>query len=126
MADLKRNMIKLVKNPEEAAQGAEIEYQTYWTSPFLSSDVTYEALDIAEKLDESTSDDKKQNMTQREGMDLLSQFVANKAYGGQFTPEDLKTKFHGPDLINELQGQLAFITNGMQTDDTKKFLKKKN
>lgn len=124
MANLKRNMIKLVKNPEEAMRGAEIEYETYWTSPFLSTDVTYEALDLAEKLESVGSD--KADMTQRQAMDLLQDFIANKVYGGQFTPDDIKKKFHGPDLIETLQSQLMFVTNGMQSDETKNFLAKKN
>lgn len=120
MANLKRNMIKLVKNPEDAQKGGEIEYETFWTSPFISSEVTYEALDIGEKLNSEDNE-----MTEKEAMELLENFIADKAYGGQFTAEDIRKRLHGPELIEELRSQLVFITNGMQSDDTKNFLAKK-
>lgn len=121
MAKLKRNMLKLVKNPKEAMKGAEIEYETYWTSPFLSTEVTYEAMDLADLMEEKESD-----MKSREVMDILGKFVTDKIYGGQFTFKDLKEKYHGPDFINSMREQIQFIAQGQQTDETKKFLEKKN
>ncbi len=35
MANLKRNMIELVGNPEEVLNGGEVEIQRFWTPPFL-------------------------------------------------------------------------------------------
>ena|SRR5699024_1876525 len=122
MANLKRNMIKLVKNPQEAMKGAEIEYETFWTSPFLPADVTYEAADLSDMMQ---SEEKMNKMTEREAMELLQNFVVDKVYGGQFTSDDMNKKFHGPDLFQTLQNQIMFIAQGQQTDETKKFLAKK-
>lgn len=121
MAKLKRNMIKLVKNPEEAIKGAEIEFETFWTTPFLPASVTYEAMDLADQMD-----DEKNPKTARETVDLLGTFISEKVYGGQFKLEDLQNRFHGPDLIKELQDQIYFVAQGQQTDETKNFLAKKN
>lgn len=121
MANLKRNLIRLVKNPEEAMKGAEVEYETFWTSPFLPASVTYEAMDLADEMD-----DEENKKTTKEIADLLGDFVATKVYGGQFTLDDIKNRYHGPDLINELQGQIIFVAQGQQTNETKKFLEKKN
>jgi len=120
MANLKRNMIKLVKNPEEAMKGNEIEYDTFWTSPFIPASVTYEAMDLADDMEKN--EDK---ISARETVDLLGTFVADKIYGGQFTLEDIKNKFHGPDLVGKLQEQIVFIAQGQQNDETKNFLAKK-
>lgn len=122
MANLKRNMIKLVKNPEEAMKGAEIEYETYWTSPFIPAEVTYEAFDLADMIQQGAE---KKKLTEREAAELLERFVVDKLYVGQFTSEDIKKRYHGPDLMGELQSQVLFIAQGQQSDETKKFLEKK-
>lgn len=122
MANLKRNMMKLVKNPQEAIGGAEIEFETFWTSPFIPADVTYEAMDLSDMLQ---SEEQMKGKKDREVADLLGTFVADKLYSGQFTLSDLKKKFHGPDLLQELQGQVMFISQGQQNDETKNFLAKK-
>lgn len=122
MANLKRNMIKLVKNPKDAMKGAEIEYETFWTSPFLPTDVTYEALDLADMLND---EEKTKKMKEKEVAELLEKFVVDKLYVGQFAPSDLRKKFHGPDYMQMLQNQVLFITQGEQNDDTKNFLAKK-
>lgn len=121
MANLKRNLIRLVKNPEEAMKGAEVEYETFWTSPFLPTSVTYEAMDLADKLDDPDS-----KLSNKEIADLMGEFVATKLYGGQFTLEEMKSRYHGPDFIADLQEQVSFIAQGQQTNETKKFLEKKN
>lgn len=123
MANLKRNMIKLVKNPKDAMKGAEIEYETFWTSPFVPTDVTYEALDLADMLND---EEQMKKMKETEVATLLEKFVVDKLYVGQFTSKDLRKKFHGPDYMQMLQGQVAFITQGQQNDETKKFVEKKN
>lgn len=120
MANLKRNMLKLVKNPEEAVKGGEIEFETFWTAPFIPTSVTYEAMDLAEEME-----DPNKETSEREQLDKMGTFVADKLFGGQFTLEDIKNKFHGPDLIVSLRAQIYFIAQGEQTEDTKNFLAKK-
>lgn len=120
MANLKRNMIKLVKNPEEAIKGGEVEYETFWTSPFLPTSVTYEAMDLADLMEEQESE-----MKSRDVMDMLATFVSDKIYGGQFTIDELKDKFHGPDFVGSMREQVQFIAQGQQTDETKNFLAKR-
>lgn len=120
MANLKRNMIELVKNPEEVLKGGEVEIEKFWTPPFLPLTVTYEAIDLMEKI-ESEEDSKPS-----EFLDLMIDFVASKAYGGQFTKDDLKNKLHAPDAVATLQEQVLFIAQGQQSDATKNFLAKKS
>lgn len=121
MANLKRNMIELVKNPEEAAKGGEVELEKYWTPPYLPFSVTYEALDLMSQIEDLEKENKVKEM-----FDLQVEFVAKKAYGEQFTAEELKNRLHAPDALTALQDQIIFIAQGQQSDDTKKFLAKKN
>lgn len=123
MANLKRNMIKLVRNPKEAAKGAEIDFETFWTSPYIPASVVYEALDLADML----QDEKKmEKMKEKEVAELLEKFVVNKLYVDQFTSNDLRNKFHGPDYMKMLQEQVMFISQGQQNDETKNYLAKKS
>lgn len=122
MANLKRNMIELVKNPDEVLKGGEAETEKYWTTPFLPMDVTYEAMDLMDKI---MATDKDENASQRDLVDLLVDFTVKKIYGGQFTVKDLKKGLHAPDAITTLQGQVMFVAQGQQSDETKKFLAKK-
>lgn len=123
MANLKRNMIELIKNPEEVINGGEVELEKYWTPPFIPLDVTYESMDLMAKLEKMDADGSEDV---REMLDMLVDFTANKVYGKQFTEEDLKNRLHAPDALETLQRQVMFIAQGQQTDETKKFLEKKN
>lgn len=116
MANLKRNTITLVK---EILDG-EVTTETYITPVFIPLDVIYEAMDLMEKLE-----DKEENISERDMFDLLIDFITNKIYNGRFTVEELRKGLHAPQAINELKDQLAFIIQGQQTDETKKFLEKK-
>ncbi|GIP63367.1 hypothetical protein J32TS6_19220 [Virgibacillus pantothenticus] len=121
MAKLKRNMIELVKNPEEVLSGGEPEFDKYWTSPFIPLDVTLEAVDFADEIENRDGEEEKES-------DLilkLANFVAEKIYNGQFTVEDIRKKLHAPDAIEELQSQIFFIARGQQSASTKEFLAKK-
>lgn len=122
MANLKRNMIELVKNPEEVAKGGEVELEKYWTAPFLPLTITYEAIDLMEEVEkaeeEGSSGIKKQ-------LDLMLDFVATKAYGGQFKKDDLSNRLHAPDAIATLTEQVTFIAQGQQSEKTKNFLANK-
>lgn len=123
MANLKRNMIELVTNPEEAAQGAEVEIKKYWTPAFIPLSVIYAAIDLTEEIDNSDSEDK---VSERELIDKLIDFVANDVYKGQFSREELESGLHAPDAITTLQEQIIFIAQGQQSNETKKFLEKKD
>lgn len=123
MANLKRNMIELVVNPEEAAQGAEVEIKKYWTPAFIPLSVIYAAIDLTEEIDNSDSEDK---VSERELIDKLIDFVANDVYKGQFSREELERGLHAPDAITTLQEQIIFIAQGQQSNETKKFLEKKD
>lgn len=120
MANLKRNMIELVKNPDEAKNGAEIEVEKVWTPPFIPLDVTYEAMDLMEKIDEG-----EQDMSSKELFDMMLEFVGNKIYAGKLSEDDLRKRLHAPDAVGALQDQILFIAQGQQTDGTKKFLEQK-
>lgn len=120
MANLKRNLIELVKNPEEVLKGGEVEMEKYWTPPFLPLTVTYEAIDLMEKVEKQEGDGNFKDV-----LDMMIGFVAEKAYGGQFSKEDLQKRLHAPDAIEALQAQVQFIAQGQQSNATKKFLEKK-
>lgn len=123
MANLKRNMIELVKNPEEVMKGGEVELEKFWTPPFLPLDVTYEAMDLMTEVERLSEE---ADANPRDLLDMLVNFTADKAYGKQFTAEDLKRGLHAPDALQTLQEQVMFIAQGQQTNETKKFLEKKN
>lgn len=113
MANLKRNMIELVTE----VNGDEIKTEQYWTPPFIPLTVTYEALDLAEKMESGAEKDL---------IPLLAEFVADKVYGGKFTKDQLMNGLHAPDAVDILQDQILFIAQGQQSDSTKKFLESKN
>lgn len=116
MANLKRNMIELVKEVKEG----EIVTEKYLTPVFIPLSVVYEAMDLTAELDNEDNKTSEKDM-----IDKLLDFVANKIYKDQFTKEDLTNGLHAPDAINALQAQILFIAQGQQTDETKKFLAEK-
>lgn len=116
---LKRYAIQLVTG----VNGEDVEFKTYYTVPFISTRVTYEGLNLLEEIDENL-----ENRTKKESelLDQMAAFVADKAYGNQFTSDELIDGLHGPDAIRTLQEQVLFITNGRESDDIKKLVAKKN
>lgn len=126
MANLKREMIELIKNPEEVNKGAEPEIEKVWTVPFVSLSTTREAVSILNEVVGNTdlSDDDKN--------DKIIDFLAEKAFGNKIKKEDLYNRLPGPGLIDGESGQarleevLYFMATGGQSDATKKFLAEKN
>ncbi|UII58121.1 hypothetical protein LS684_21095 (plasmid) [Cytobacillus spongiae] len=121
MANLKRNMIELVKEVKEG----EIVTEKFLTPVFLPFSVVYEAIDMMEEIEKSEEETKNSN-SEKELINKLLDFVANKVYNKQFTKDDLFNGLHAPDAIQTLQEQIMFVAQGRQTDETKKFLAKKN
>lgn len=120
MANLKRNMIELVKNVEEVEKGGEVQLEKFWTPPFIPFSKVRDALQL------QTEMDKEEGMTELDMMDKLSDFVAKDIYNNQFSKDDIYERLHAPDAVDALQSQLMFVARGDQTDQTKKFLEKKN
>ncbi|MGC4375929.1 hypothetical protein WD019_03155 [Fictibacillus sp. Mic-4] len=116
MANLKRNMIELVKEVREG----EIITEKYLTPVFIPFSVVYEAIDMTEEIE------KAEDKNEKDLIDKLMDFVANKIYKGQFTKQDLYNGLHAPDAIQVLQDQILFVAQGRQTDETKEFLAKKS
>lgn len=116
MANLKRNMIELVKEVKEG----EIVTEKYLTPVFIPFSVVYEAIDIVEQME------KEGERSEKEVIEMLLDFVANKIYKGQFTKDELFNGLHAPDAVNTLRDQVLFIAQGQQSDETKKFLEKKS
>lgn len=114
MANLKRNMIELVKDVKEG----EVVTEKYLTPVFIPLSVVYEAIDLTAEMEEG-------GQSERELLGTLIDFVANKIYKGQFTKEELENGLHAPDAVQVLQEQILFIAQGQQTDATKEFLAKK-
>lgn len=117
-------MIELIKNPEEANKGGEIEVERFWTPVHIPLKVMYEAVDLSEEM--AKIEEGKSKKTFKDALDLMMDFIANRAYNNQFTKDDLIERLHAPDAINTLQDQIAFIASGQISDDTKNFLAKKN
>lgn len=108
-------MIELVKDVKEG----EIITENYLTPVFIPLAVVYEAIDFMSEME------KEEKTSEKELIDKLLDFVANKIYKGQFTKEDLFNGLHAPDAIRVLQEQILFVAQGQQTDETKNFLAKK-
>lgn len=119
MANLKRNMIELVKEVKEG----EIVTEKYLTPVFLPFSVVYEAIDMTQEIDKS--ENTKSTTSEKELINKLIDFVANRIYNKQFTKEDLFNGLHAPDAIETLQEQIIFVAQGHQNEETKKFLAKK-
>ncbi|MCM3180244.1 phage tail assembly chaperone G [Cytobacillus horneckiae] len=120
MANLKRNMIELVKE----VKAGEVVTEKYLTPVFIPFSVVYEAVDMVEEIDKSEKN--KNSSSEKELIDKLIDFVANKVYDKQFTKEQLFNGLHAPNAIETLQEQIMFVSQGRQNDETKKFLAKKN
>ncbi|WP_409297756.1 phage tail assembly chaperone G [Peribacillus sp. SCS-26] len=115
MANLKRNMIELVKEVKEG----EVVTEKYITPVFIPLSVVYEAIDLADGLNQ-------EGQSEKDSMDKLLDFIANKIYKDQFTKEDLFNGIHGPNASAVLWEQLLFVTQGFQTEEAKNYLAKKN
>src|SRR5699024_7878781 len=124
MANLKRNMIELVKNPEEVNKGGEVAIERFWTPVHIPLKDMYEALDLSVEMAKIESGKSKKRF--RDAMDLMMDFIANKEYNGQFTKDDLVVRLHAPDAIYILQEQIGFMASGEQSGGTRYFLEKKN
>jgi hypothetical protein len=116
MANLKRNIIELVKEVKEG----EIITEKYLTPVFIPTSDYYQAIDLNI---ESQNDEE---VKEKELVEKLIDFIANDLYKGQFTKENLENGIHGPELIETLSAQLYFAARGFQTEETKKFLAEKN
>lgn len=114
MANLKRNMIELIKEVKEG----EIITEKYLTPVFIPFSIVYEALDMIAEIDKSK--------TEKDLLDKMIDFVAARIYNNQFTKEDLVNGLHAPDSSRVLYEQILFITQGAQNEETKKFLERKN
>ncbi|CAN7410488.1 hypothetical protein LJR015_004014 [Peribacillus frigoritolerans] len=113
MANLKRNMIKLVKEVKEE----EVITETFLTPVFIPFSVVYEAIDLEEEMN-------KDNLSDKEFFDKMIDIVANKIYNKQFTSSELKNGLHAPDALEILQEQIIFVSRGYQSDETKKYMEK--
>lgn len=118
MANLKRNMIELVQEVKEG----EIVTKKYLTPMFLPMRVVYESIDMAAEIDEGAENANEE----KELIEKLLSFVADKVYGSQFTRDELFDGLHAPDAIRVLQEQIMFVARGQQSDATKKYLEKKD
>lgn len=114
-SNLKRHTIELVT----AVKEGEVETKVFMTPPFIKFSFVYEALDL---LDDLISNKKKK--AEKEILETAADFVA-RAYGGQFTKEELMDGLHAPQLAESLFDQVQFVAHGKENDETKKFLAKK-
>ena len=114
MANLKRNLIELVTEVKED----KVETKRYLTPVFIPLSIVYEAIDLIAELEKS------EKTSERDQLDKLLDFVANRIYKDQFTRDDLEKGLHAPEAIQTLQNQILFVARGMQDPNTKKLLAK--
>ncbi|SHI02141.1 phage tail assembly chaperone G [Virgibacillus chiguensis] len=120
MANLKRHMIEIVKE----VKAGETVTEKFLTPIFLPMSVVYEAIDLSAEIEKVADDDSVKK--EKELMEKMLVFVSDKIYGKQFTKDQLFNGLHAPDAIKVLQDQILFVSRGMQNDETKKYLAKKN
>lgn len=122
MANLKREKIELIKNPEAVNKGDEPEIEKVWTVPFISFGTSREAVSLLNEVIGNTkiSDDDKN--------DKIIDFLSGKAFGGKITKDDIYNRLPGPGYTDQgsaqevLEELLLFVASGQLTDDTKNFL----
>jgi len=118
MANLKRNMIELIKEVSE--DGEILKSEKHLTPAFIPLTVVYQAMDL-------TADMQKANaQNEKELIDRFVDFIVHDIYKDKFTKDDLINGLHAPDAMETLQDQIRFVAAGHQSDETKKFLEKKN
>lgn len=120
MAELVRNMMEFVKNPEEVANGGEVEIERYWTPSFIPFRVSRDAIQLYFDLEEETE------LNEIDKFDKIAEFVATEIYAGKFTKDDIYERLHGPNGKAVLEQQLIFVVQGQQSAETKNFQAKKN
>ncbi|WP_100373073.1 phage tail assembly chaperone G [Bacillus sp. FJAT-45037] len=120
MAQLKRNVIELVKNVEEVQKGGAVILEKYWTPLFIPFSKVRQALQLQADMA------KDEDASELEMMEMLADFVAKEIYNNQFTIDDLYDRLHAPDALEALQAQLMFVAQGDQTNATKKYLESQN
>ncbi|APC48297.1 hypothetical protein BME96_09010 [Virgibacillus halodenitrificans] len=118
MANLKRNMLELVKNPEAIVKGEEPEIEKIWTPAFIPLRVARDAIQLYNDIDV-------EDMSEFDKFDKIADFVANEIFAGKITKDDIFNRLHAPGGKNVLMEQIIFIAQGQQSDDTKNFLAKK-
>lgn len=117
LANLKRNMIELVTDVKEG----ELVTKKFVTPIFIPMRTVYEAIDLVAELSK-----RKTAADEKELIEKLVSFIAEKVYNKQFTSEELFNGLHAPNGIQELYDQIYFIARGEQTEESKKYLETKN
>lgn len=120
MSNLKRNMIELVKNPEDVLKGGEAEIEKVWTPAFIPLRVARDAIQLSIDLETNIE------LSEIDKFDKLADFVSNEIYGGKIKKDDIYNRMHAPGGKDVLYNQLYFVAQGQQSDETKKFLEKKD
>ncbi|MCG3418965.1 phage tail assembly chaperone G [Oceanobacillus jordanicus] len=120
MANLKRNMLELIKNPERVAKGDEPEIEKVWTPSFIPLRVARDAIELWHEIDTGS------DMSEGDKFDKLADFVANDIYGGKITSDDIYNRLHAPGGKNVLNQQIIFVAQGQQSDETKNSLARKD
>ncbi|MDC7770335.1 hypothetical protein POL88_15515 [Priestia megaterium] len=118
MANLKRNVIELIKEISE--DGEILKSEKYLTPVFIPLSVVYQAMDLTSDMQDASA------ANERELIDRFVDFIVHDIYKDKFTKEELINGLHAPDAMETLRDQIRFVAQGYQSDETKKFLEKKN
>ncbi|WP_192977852.1 phage tail assembly chaperone G [Mammaliicoccus vitulinus] len=111
---MKRNFIRLVK---EVKSNDEVEFATYVTPVFISTDIVFEAADIVAEIESGKS-----KKTERELYEIMYELIV-RIYNNQFTVEELRKGISAPMLQDTFTEQIQFIAAGAMDDERKKQLK---
>lgn len=116
MAKVERNSIVLITGYDEDKD--KLQTKRYWTPGYTPLRDMYDAIDLLERI---TAED----IHPREALDAQADFIANVAYKGQFSADELIDGLHITNAVEEMERQILFISQGRQSDETKKFLERK-
>lgn len=113
--NLKQHYILFTETKENGA------LHTYpvFTPDFIPFKTVIAATKMAAEIQKADSSEAEMQMLNR-----MVAFVAEDIYQGRITVKDIEDKLHAPDALETLKEQIAFVSQGYQTDEAKKFMKK--
>jgi len=111
MSKVNRKSIKLFKQVDDFSK--EPEFETYYTTPYLTIRDTREAWALSDELNDQES-----GLTESEKIDKLIDFCVNHAFKGQLSKSDFEERF--PSGLKELQEVLGFVAIGEDPNELKK------
>ncbi|PGR01351.1 phage tail assembly chaperone G [Priestia megaterium] len=122
MANLKQTYIELVT---EVTEDGGIVTQKYFTPTFIPFRTLMESQKLNAQLKKAAQGKEEDDELGMELTERTIDFIVDKVYQNKFTKDQLMDGLHSPDALRTLQEQIAFLAEGYQNDEVKKFMAKK-